>query len=356
MKNHLKRSKLFIPVLILATLLSVSGCSSAAPSSGTSQAGGSAPASSAPASAQESEKDYGGLTIHIATQPSQTQPALAEELGYFKEEFGKNNINFDVRTFASGPPIIEAFAAGDIDIGQVGAQPAVQAAANDIPLKIIAAYMTGNGKGDGLLARKGSGINALADIRGKKVGVQIGSNSHMLLLRILESVNLTEKDIQLVNLSFTDINTALEAGNIDAGVSQLPQLQTVIDNGTATLLEVDGSKFPRTSSVIIVSEEFTKKYPELIPRILKTLDKTVTYCKEHEDEAIKILSKRNGVAENSYKASFASTDFSLYLDKERLGTLQDTKEFLQEQGTIKDVDLNQIIDTSYLEEAGISKN
>jgi sulfonate transport system substrate-binding protein len=304
--------------------------------------------------AGEVKKDYNGLVIHLATQPSQVQISLAEELGYFKDEFGADGITFDVRTFPSGPPIIEALAAGDIDIGQVGNLPAIQAANNDIKIKIIAAYMTGIGKNEGLLSRKGSGINTLADIKGRKIGVQIGSASHFLLMQFLRTLNLTEDDIQIVNLSFGDINTALEAGSIEGAVSQLPQMATVLESGTATLLE-DASKYPIAPSVVIATDSLLEKYPELIGRILKVFDKAVEYARTNEDEAIRILHERNDVAVSAYKLSFASTNFDLYLDEKRVSALKFSEEFLRKEGTIKGVDINKLIDASFLEAAGINK-
>jgi sulfonate transport system substrate-binding protein len=304
--------------------------------------------------AGEVKKDYKGLVIHLATQPSQVQISLAEELGYFKEEFGADGVTFDVRTFPSGPPIIEALAAGDIDIGQVGNLPAIQAANNNIKVNIIAAYMTNIGKSEGLLSRKGSGIEALADIKGKKIGVQIGSASHFLLMQYLRTLNWTEDDIQIVNLSFGDINTALEAGSIEGAVSQLPQMATVLENGTANFIE-DASKYPIAPSVIIATSSLLDKYPELIPRILKVFNKAVEYARTNEDEAIRILHERNDVAESSYKLSFANTNFDLYLDANRVDALKFSEEFLRKEGTIKGVDIDKLIDASYLEAAGLNK-
>lgn len=307
----------------------------------------------AASSAAEAKRNYEGLVIHLATQPSQVQISLAEELGYFKEEFGGEGIVFDVRTFPSGPPIIEAIAAGNIEIGQVGHLPAIQASNNGIPIKIIGAYMTGTGNNGGLIARKGSGIVSLADIQGRKIGVQIGSTSHFLLMQFLQTLNLTEDDIQIVNLSFGDINAALEAGSIDGGVSQLPQMASVLENGTAVLIE-DASKYPLSPSVIVATTPFLEKYPELIPRILKTLERSVEYCRTNEDDAIRILHERNDVAVSSYKTSFASTNFDLFLDENRIEALKANVAFLKKEGTITGVDVDKLIDISFLEAAGLN--
>jgi sulfonate transport system substrate-binding protein len=307
-----------------------------------------------PAAAGEAGKKYDGLVIHLATQPSQVQISLSEELGYFNDEFGADGITFDVRTFPSGPPIIEAIASGSINIGQVGSLPAIQAASNSIPIKIIGAYMTGTGKSEGLLSRKGSGIAALGDVKGRKIGVQVGSASHFLLMQYLQKAGLSEDDIQIVNLSFGDINAALEAGSIDGGVSQLPQMASVLESGAATLIE-ESSGYLLSPSVIVARTDFIEKYPELVPRVLKTFNRAVEFSRDNENEAIRVLHERNDVAESAYKLSFAHNNFGLFLDEARLAALKINEEFLRKEGTIQGVDIGKLVDVSFLEAAGLNK-
>jgi sulfonate transport system substrate-binding protein len=307
-----------------------------------------------PALAGEAAKKYDGLVIRVATQPGQVQPVLSDELGYFKDEFGADGITFDVRTFPSGPPIIEAIASGSLEIGLVGGLPAIQAAGNGIPIKIIGAHMTGNGKNQGLLARKGSGITSLGDIKGRKIGVQIGSTSHFLLMQYLKKAGLGEDEVQIVNLSFGDINSALEAGNIDCGVSSLPQMASVLESGAATLVG-DASEYLLPPSVITVRTDFIEQYPGLIPRILKTFSRASNFSRENENEAIRVLRGRHDVPESAYKLTFAYHSFDLFVDEARLATIKASEEFLRKEGTTRGVDVEKLVDVSFLEAAGLNK-
>ncbi|MDR1977788.1 MAG: aliphatic sulfonate ABC transporter substrate-binding protein [Synergistaceae bacterium] len=303
--------------------------------------------------AEKAEKKYDGLTIRWATQPSQTQAAIAEELGYFKEEFEADGVTVELRVFASGPPIIEAFAAGELDFGQVGNQPAIQAIANGIDIRIIAAYMTSDGSSSALVASDKSGINSLSDVRGKKVAYTVGTVAHQLLLKFLDSEKLTEDDLQLINLRLGDIPAALESDSIDAAVIWEPYLTGILEKGGARLVR-DGTGFPNSSSIIIGRKSFLEEHPELTVRLLKVLDRSEKWSREHVEESVKLLSKRTGVAESAYRSSFKAIDFSLYLDEKRIDALADTEAFLFGQGTIrKDFDLREFIDASFLEKAGV---
>jgi sulfonate transport system substrate-binding protein len=298
---------------------------------------------------------YDGLVIRWATQPSQTQAAIAEELGFFREEFEKDGITVDLRTFASGPPIIEAFAAGALDFGQVGNQPAIQAIANGIDIKILGAYMASDGSATGLLAKNGAGIKTLADLKGKKIGFTVGSEAHHVLLRFLQAARLSEDEVELVNLPIGDIGTSLASGNVDAAITWQPYLAGILEGGYAYLVQT-AAGYMNAPSVIIGKREFLEKYPEVVVRLFKVLNRSYLWSKEHEAESIKLLSKRTGVAEKSYKASFDTLSFSLYLSEKQIEFLGGTEAFLLKQGTIRRaIDIRKHIDTSFITKAGVSR-
>ena len=185
------------------------------------------------------------------------------------------------------------------------------------------------------------------------MGYTVGSESHQILLQFLHSVNLTEDDAQLINLQIGDINASLVSGGIDAAVLWEPYLAGVLNNGV-TYLVTNAIGFKNSSSVLIGKKAFLEKYPEVTARLLKVLDRSVKWSDKNRSEAIQKLSKRTGVAEASYEASFKSLNFELYLDKNRVDALLGTGEFLFNRGTIrKDINLLEFIDTSYLEKAGI---
>jgi sulfonate transport system substrate-binding protein len=261
----------------------------------------------------------------------------------------------DLRTFASGPPIIEAFAAGALDFGQVGNQPTIQAIANGIDIKILAAYMASDGSGAGLLAKNGANIKKLADLKGKKIGFTVGSEAHHILLRFLQAAKLSEEDVKLVNLPIGDIGTSLASGSVDAAVTWQPYLAGILEGGYAYLVQT-AAGYATAPSVIIGKREFLEKYPEITVRLFKVLNRSYLWSKEHEAESIKLLSKRTGVAEKSYKASFDTLSFSLYLDEKQIESLGETEAFLLKQGTIRQAfDIKKYIDTSFIIKAGVSR-
>jgi sulfonate transport system substrate-binding protein len=119
--------------------------------------------------------------------------------------------------FESGPLTNEGFAAGAIDIGSMGDNPAIGAAAQDLPVTVLA---TSNSDGPGILlvARPGSGIQELEDLKGKKVAFTTGTAQHGFALRALDSVGLVQEDVEQIDVPLQDLAGVLESGDADASV------------------------------------------------------------------------------------------------------------------------------------------
>lgn len=302
----------------------------------------------------ESEQDYNGLVIRVAYQPGHSQPLVALDQGYFEEEFSKDGITVELSQFASGPPIIEAFAAGEVDFGFVGDQPAIQGKANDLPLKILASYASSE-TGNALIATKASGITSLADVKGKKIGYTVGSVGHQLLLKFLESQGLTTEDAELINLTPGDIFTSLESGAIDAAVTWEPYITKSVASGAADIIQ-DGTGFKYNVNVIIGEESFLSNYPEVAARLLKVLNKAAEWTNGNKDETLKILADNAGLDASVFTPSFEKFNRDLFLDQKKIDSIRETAKYLKEQGTIrKEVDVDSIIDLSFLEKAGITE-
>ncbi|HEX4720910.1 MAG TPA: PhnD/SsuA/transferrin family substrate-binding protein, partial [Pseudonocardiaceae bacterium] len=105
----------------------------------------------------------GSVTLRIGDQQQYVEEPL-------KLSGELSNLPYQVKfdQFGSGPLVNQAFGANAIDVGFMGDTPAMFAQASNLPLNVIAVSST-SGPGTTLLARAGSGIHSLADLRGKKI-------------------------------------------------------------------------------------------------------------------------------------------------------------------------------------------
>src|SRR6202007_305753 len=119
--------------------------------------------------------------------------------------------------FPSGPPLLEALNVGAIDFGIAGETPPIFAQAAGAPL-VYLAYDPPAPQGEAILVPKDSPLHSIADLRGKKVALNKGSNVHYLLVKALENAGLKYTDIQPVFLAPADALAAFTRGAVDAWV------------------------------------------------------------------------------------------------------------------------------------------
>ncbi|MFE2408321.1 ABC transporter substrate-binding protein [Kitasatospora sp. NPDC059408] len=190
------------PLALVALLSLVAACGTSA--SADSAAGGGS----------------GQLTLHVGDQGKYLQTLLdtsgqSQGLGY--------RVVFD--QFNSGPLVNQAFAAGAIDLGVMGDTPAIYAAAAGVPVDVVGVSHT-VGPGYTLVARAGTGIRTLADLKGHKVAYSKGTANQGFLLQALDTVGLKQHDVTAVDVPLQNIGGVLESGTVDAATASPQDLIT----------------------------------------------------------------------------------------------------------------------------------
>ncbi|MGR9376681.1 sulfonate ABC transporter substrate-binding protein [Rhizobium leguminosarum] len=119
--------------------------------------------------------------------------------------------------FPGGPQLLEALNTGAVDFGSTGETPPIFAQAANAPLVYIA-HEPPAPRGEAILVPKDSPIKSVADLKGKKVAFNKGSNVHYLLVKALEEAGLTYEDVEPSFLAPADGRAAFEKGAVDAWV------------------------------------------------------------------------------------------------------------------------------------------
>ncbi|WP_241835031.1 ABC transporter substrate-binding protein [Pseudofrankia asymbiotica] len=120
-------------------------------------------------------------------------------------------------TFADGPHMNAAFSANRLDVGFMGDTPTLFANASSADVTAVAIAKSPTNT-QTIYARKDSGIQAPADLRGKKIAVTVGTSLHGYLLQQLDAAGLTEKDVTLVNVPVASLVSTFSSGQVDAVV------------------------------------------------------------------------------------------------------------------------------------------
>ena len=177
------------------------------------------------------------------------------------------------RKFDSGTDVIAAMASGDVVLSELGSSPVAIGASSGLEIELIA-YSDVIGKAESLIARADSGIASVADLKGKTVGVPIGSTAHYSLMGALQHEGLTEADVNIVGMKPDDIAAAWGQGSIDAAWIWQPVQSEILKTGTLVIGADQTAEwgFP-TYDGWVVDKAFAAANPDKIVAFLKAVDK-----------------------------------------------------------------------------------
>ena len=155
--------------------------------------------------------------------------SLLKGRGTLEKRLAPLGVSIKWTEFTAGPVQLEALNVGSIDFGDVGEAPPIFAQAAGAPLAYVAATVP-RPQSEAVLVPKGSAIQSVADLKGKKVALNKGSNVHYFLVKLLEKHGLAYGDVNVVFLPPADARAAFEKGSIDAWVIWDPFLAAAAED------------------------------------------------------------------------------------------------------------------------------
>jgi sulfonate transport system substrate-binding protein len=267
---------------------------------------------------------------------------VLKDKGLLEKEFAKDGIQIRwVQTLGSNKAL-EFLNAGSIDFGSTAGSAALVSKINGNPIKSI--YVYSQPDWTALVTRKDTAINKIEDLKGKRVAVTRGTDPHIFLVRALQSVGLTEKDITPVLLQHPDGKTALIRGDVDAWAGLDPMMaQAEVEDGARLFYR---NKAANTWGILNVREEFLKDYPDIVKRVLAVYEEARKFSLANYDDEKKtfqaVTKLSDAVADKQLKERTALT-FNKIGPEQRDSILQ-AGIALQKAGVIKpDVDVQKVL-------------
>ena len=197
------------------------------------------------------------------------------------------------KEFPSGPPLLEALNAGAIDFGHAGETPPIFAQAAGVPF-VYAAYEPPAPQGEAILVSRDSPIKAVADLKGKKVALNKGSNVHYLLVRALENAGLKYSDIETAFLAPADARAAFERGAVDAWVIWDPY-QAAAETATGARALTDATGLAPNRQFYLASRKLADTKPEVVDAIIAEIADIDRWASGREKEVATELSAGIGI-------------------------------------------------------------
>ncbi len=250
------------------------------------------------------KKEKAPLKIGYSDWPGWVAWDIAISKGWFQEE--GIEVQFSWFEYTAS---MDAFASGNIDaVTMTNGDALVTGATGASNVMILASdYSNGN---DMIVAVPG--INDISELKGKKIGLEVGFVEHLLFVKALESVGLKESDVELVNVATHQTAQTLASGEVSAIAAWQP-------NSGEALKEVSGSKAIYTSAnvpgliydCLAVSPSSLNGRREDWQKVVKVWYRIVDFLKDpsNNKEALEIMSSRAGVTPEEYGSFMKGTKF-----------------------------------------------
>lgn len=253
-------------------------------------------------------------TLRIGYQKYGTL-VLLKAKGTLEKRLAEQGVEVKWTEFPGGPQLLEGLNVGSVDFGVTGETPPVfaQAAGADL---LYVAHEPPAPTGEAILVPKDSSIKSVAELKGKKVALNKGSNVHYLLVRALEDAGLKYGDITPVYLPPADARAAFERGSVDAWVIWDP-FQSAAEKQLQARTLRDGSGLVDNHQFYLATRTYAEKNPQVIGTLVEEIRGVGEWVKGNLDEATSQVAPliglspeitRQAVERQGYGAQFITPD------------------------------------------------
>lgn len=247
---------------------------------------------------------------------------VAKERDFFKDE----GLDVSFQSFPHGKVTLNALTEKKADFAVSSETPFVHAVMGGAEISTIAVTIKAHDH-LAVVTRKDKGIQSTKDLKGKKIGVTIGSNGEYFLDTVLLLNGLQRSEIESVHLRPGQMFDALMNGEVDGIATWNPQMykarKELGDQGNIFYAEGLYSPF----FLVATRKDYIASNPETVARVIRALNKSSIFISENLHESHRIVAKHLNIKPAILDELSAKYDFSLSLEQSFLITLENQSEW-----------------------------
>ncbi|UUV17207.1 ABC transporter substrate-binding protein [Fusobacteria bacterium ZRK30] len=259
---------------------------------------------------------------------------IAEEQGYFEET------KVEIIRFSTWADSLTAFYLGKTDIVSSSYFNTLYYDKKGEGGKIILTADMIEG-GDGLVVKEF--IEDLKDLKGKKIAVELGTDEHFLLHKVLEKIGLKEEDVTIIPATSKESMEKFILGEVEACFTYEPFMSQAATEGSGRVAITTEDMPNYVVDVLLARNEVLEKRKGDYSNIIRAWYKAQKFVKENPEEAYKIMSSKENINPEEFKLFYESFKmFSLEENKKIFNSekfkekLMEMDDFLFENGLISD--------------------
>ena len=267
------------------------------------------------------EGDYSGplesISIGRTTSEVNSLILIAEDQGYFVS----NGLDVAHRIYASGVAAVGGMLNREVDLA-TGSEFAfaggVLSGENIRTIGVISRSSV-----EYLVGRTDSGINDVADLKGKRIGVPLKSRPEFSLDRFLLLRGINSSEVTLVNVPVNQSVDALVNREVDAVTAWQPYIDRIRDRMGNALIVWKTQEEQPSYSLVMCTAQWTADNPELVKRFLESLVQAESYVMNHPGSAKAIIQEKLNYDDAYMDSVWPDYRFSVLLDQSLIAAMED---------------------------------
>jgi NitT/TauT family transport system substrate-binding protein len=263
--------------------------------------------------------------------------------------FSQNSLNAIPHKFDTGASALDGMLRGEVNI-VIGTSefPLAGRAFGKERMRIIGS--ADRAEFINLIGRKDRGIEKVSDLKGKRIGTTFGTVAHFHLARFLHLHRLDMQDVTLVDVRTPKewVNAVVD-GDIDAIATAQPYANSAKDRLGPNAIVWPAQSGQPLYGLIITSDEWITKHPELGEKFLKSLVQAEQYLVDHPAEAKAIVQSRLNLDTAYIEIVWAQNQFSISLDQALIATMEDEARWMIKNGLTTEKQVPDFVNFIYVD-------
>jgi sulfonate transport system substrate-binding protein len=258
-----------------------------------------------------SRSDDGNRTVvRIGYQKTGTLN-LVRMRGGLTADLAKLGVRVEWVGFPAGPQLLEALNAASVDFGHTGDTPPVLAQAAGVPF-VYVAHEPSRPHAEAILVPAGSAMHSVAELKGKRVALNKGSNVHYLLVRALGKAGVRYDQVQTVFLPPSDARAAFSGGSVDAWAAWDPYFADA-ETGAGARVLADGEGLVSNREFHLASRELVRDRPDVVRAIVDAVNRDGRWAAANLDEVVRLFGAELGLEAETLRRTLTRKAFGVSL-------------------------------------------
>ncbi len=286
---------------------------------------------------------YGNVT------PANLAPFYAKEKGIFLE----NGLDVDLSLIDGGGKSMAALLGNSVDIAQLGGTELMSAYIGGGDVEAVALFVPVS---PWVLMAPAS-YTGPNDLRGKTIGVATkGGSSEVAAVQQIERLGLKTTDVTILPTgSVANLTAAMLAKQVYAGPGHPPDTAALFKAGYKVIMDLAAQNVPAVENCTIVTKKYASEHKDVIQKYVDSLVKAIVAMKKDKPGTIPVMQKLLNVTDQDALSQtydyYVAQIFPVYPTVAPKEWLYSRDELAKSNAAVKDLDVNKVIDNSFVKSA-----